>query len=228
MMPQLIVKTKIYFYIFLLLILASIHNINYLDNLGNFFKIKKIILETNTQETLKQDILHYLKKYYNKNIFHINSSEISNLSNEFSFIGEFTVKKEYPSAIKIKIKKTKILAYYFEDNQKIYIGENGKKIIDKNFVNDELPFIHGNVDIKNFLKLIKKLEINEFKLRDFNHFYFFKSKRWDLVYKDKITIKLPINDLNNSIILLKQIFEKSNLNEIKIIDLRLKNKIIIS
>ena len=78
------------------------------------------------------------------------------------------------------------------------------------------------------MKLIKKLEINEFKLRDFNHFYFFKSKRWDLVYKDKITIKLPINDLNNSIILLKQIFEKSNLNEIKIIDLRLKNKIIIS
>ena len=98
----------------------------------------------------------------------------------------------------------------------------------KNFVNDELPFIHGNVDIKNFLKLIKKLEINEFKLHDFNHFYFFKSKRLDLVYKDKITIKLPINDLNNSIILLKQIFEKSNLNEIKIIDLRLKNKIIMS
>ena len=78
------------------------------------------------------------------------------------------------------------------------------------------------------MKLIKKLEINEFKLLYFNNFYFFKSKRCDLVYKDKITIKLPINDLNNSIILLKQIFEKSNLNEIKIIDLRLKNKIIMS
>ena len=44
--------------------------------------------------------------------------------------------------------------------------------------------------------------------------------------KNKVT--KDINDLNNSIILLKQIFEKSNLNEIKIIDLRLKNKIIIS
>ena len=39
--------------------------------------------------------------------------------------------KEYPSVIKIDLKKTNILAYYFDNNQKTFLGENGKKITNK-------------------------------------------------------------------------------------------------
>jgi len=41
-MRQLIDKSKIYLYIFLLLILLSLHNINLISNIDNYFKIDKI------------------------------------------------------------------------------------------------------------------------------------------------------------------------------------------
>ena len=55
-----------------------------------------------------------------------------------------------------------------------------------------------------------------------------KSKRWDLIYKKNILIKLPVNDLKFSIILLKDLINSENIENVKIIDLRIKNKIVLS
>jgi len=169
-----------------------------------------------------------LNKFYSFNIFSLNSEEISNVLDDFSIISEYKIKKEYPSVIKIDLKKTNILAYYFDNNQKTFLGENGKKITNKKYANRDLPLIVGHVDIKKFLELKKKLINNGFKLNDFDKFYFFKSNRWDLLYKNKITIKLPVNDLNFSINLLKDIIQNSNINKVKVIDLRIKNRVILS
>jgi len=76
--------------------------------------------------------------------------------------------------------------------------------------------------------LKKKLINNGFKLNDFEKFYFFKSDRWDLLFKNKITVKLPIDNLDISLNLLKEIIENSNLNDVKIIDLRIKKRVILS
>ena len=228
MMLQLIDRSKIYVYLALLLILLSVHNLNSINFINNFFKIKKIIVNNDIGENFNKEILASLNKFYNFNIFTVNSDEISNVLNDFSIISEYKIKKQYPSVIKIDLKKTNILAYYFENNQKTFLGENGKKIINKKYTNRDLPLIVGEVDIKKFLELKKKLINNGFKLNDFDKFYFFKSNRWDLLYKNRITIKLPIDDLNFSINLLKDIIQNSNENNIKIIDLRIKNRVILS
>ena len=184
MMLQFIGRSKIYIYLALLFILLSIHNLNSIIFINNFFKIKKIIINHSIEENLNQEILSSLNKFYGFNIFSINSVEISNVLNNFNIIGEYEIKKEYPSAIKIELKKTSILAYFFENNQKTYLGENGKKIIDKKFVTTKLPLIVGHVDVKKFLDLKRKLISNGFKLNDFDKFYFYKSNRWDLLYKN--------------------------------------------
>ena len=76
---------------------------------------------------------------------------INDTLNNYSIVSEYKVKKIFPSVIKIELSKTKILAYFFEDNQKTYIGENGKKIVKIIKVLDELPLIIGDVDtLKNF------------------------------------------------------------------------------
>ena len=77
-------------------------------------------------------------------------------------------------------------------------------------------------------ELTKILEHNDFHFVDFNKLYFFKTNRWDLLYKNKITIKLPTNDLGKSIGLLKNIIKSLDINKIKIIDLRIKNNVILS
>ena len=88
--------------------------------------------------------------------------------------------------------------------------------------------IVGQVDIKKFLYLKKKLINNGFELNDFEKFYFFKSNRWDLLLKNKIIVKLPIDNLDISLSLLKNIIESSNLNDVRIIDLRIKKRVILS
>ncbi len=228
MMHRLIDKGKIYLYLFLLLILLSIHNVNSTDSIDNFFKIKKIIIIGNIEENLNHEISKSLDKFYNFNIFFIKSDEIKKKLDNFKIISEYKIKKEYPSVIKIDLKETSILAYYFENNQKIYIGENGKKIKVKKFASDDLPLIVGKVDIEHFLDLKEKLKKNGFKLNDFEKFYLFKSNRWDLLYKNKIIVKLPIDDLDFSLKLFKNIVESSNIKELKVIDLRIKKRIILS
>ena len=227
-MLQLIDRGKIYFYIALLLILLSIHNLNSINFLNNFFKIKKIHLISDIEKNLSEEIVASLNNFYNFNIFSINSSEIHQILDDYNFIDEYKIRKEYPSAIKIELKQTKILAYFFEDSEKILIGENKKKIRNNEIALDNLPFIVGKVNINEFFVLKKKLIENGFELNDFDTFYFFKSKRWDLSYKDKIIVKLPIKDIDFSLTLFRGMLENSSIQGVKVIDLRIKNSIIIS
>ena len=92
------------------------------------------------------------------------------------------------------------------------------------------PFglIVGNIEIKSFIDLRKKLVLNDFNVEDFTKFYSYRSNRWDLVYKNKVTFKLPIDDLDSSLVLLKEIINNLNLEKINIIDLRIKNNVILS
>ena len=128
MTPQLIDKGKIYFYFCLLILLLSIHNLNSSSLIKNFFQIKKIILKSDIEENLNNEISIALEKIYNKNVFLIKSHEIKKILDKFNIISEYKIKKEYPSALKIELKETKILAYYFDNDQEIFIGENGKEI----------------------------------------------------------------------------------------------------
>ena len=120
-MLQSIDKKKIYFYFFLLLILLSIHNQNFINSVNNFFKIKKIIISKNIDESLNNRINKELSKFYNFNIFFINTQELKDILDNFNIISEYNVKKEYPSALEIDLKKTDIVAYYFNNNHKVFL-----------------------------------------------------------------------------------------------------------
>lgn len=228
MMLRLIDRSKIYFYLALLLVLLSTHNLNSINSANEYFKVKKIVLKGNIEENLNREISTSLDKFYNYNIFSINSEEIKNILSNFNIISEYKIKKEYPSVIRIDLKKTNIVAYYYDKNQKIYIGNNGKKIKKNNLKSKDLPSIEGQVDIKKFLELKKNLINKGFKLNDFSKFYYFKSNRWDLLLKNEILVKLSADDIEFSLKLLKDIIQSSNINDIKVIDLRIRNRVILS
>tara|TARA_B100001121_G_C18678095_1_gene617210 strand:- start:343 stop:1029 length:687 start_codon:yes stop_codon:yes gene_type:complete len=228
MMLQLIDKRKIYLYVVILFFLLSIHNINTSNFLNEYFKVKKIIINTSIEEKTNKEISNSLSQFYNFNIFSINKNEIINILENFEIISEYKIEKQYPSIIKVEIKQTKILAYYFNNNQKILIGENGKKIRNEIFFKENLPLIVGKVKIKNFLKLKDELITNGFVLSDFTKFYSFKSNRWDLLYQNKFIVKLPIENVEESIKIFRNLINNSNVKKLRIIDLRIKNKIILS
>tara|TARA_B100001121_G_scaffold48351_1_gene41744 strand:+ start:4266 stop:4946 length:681 start_codon:yes stop_codon:yes gene_type:complete len=226
-MLQLIDKGKIYFYVIILFILLSIHNKNSIYYFSNFFKIQRIILNSDLDENYNKEIINSLNKYYNFNIYTINQDDLIETFDKYNLINEFSVKKVYPSSIQIHLKKTNLLASFIENNQKIYLGENGKKI-KKKLDNNDLPKIFGKFKIDEFFNLRNQLIKNGFNISNFNKFYCFKSNRWDLVYKDQLLIRLPISEIDLSISKLKTFIEDPNLKNIKTIDMRIKNKIIIS
>ncbi len=227
MMLQLTGRQKIYCYLFLILILISFHNINFSDSVNSLFKIKEINIHSNTNEISNKEISDSLYQFKDLNIFQISPDEIKKTLESFNYIGNYKIKKKYPSLINIEYERTKIIAYYFENNQKFYLGENGKKI-KKKTIDDTLPLIVGDLKPKNFLDLREGIILNKLNFKDFTKFFSFKSNRWDLEYKNKIIIKLPIDDLNLSLNLLKEIIEKLDLENINIIDLRIKNNVILS
>ena len=67
------------------------------------------------------------------------------------------------------------------------------------------------------------LEINKIK-----YFYYFKNRRWDLVFSNGLILKLPSKNIINSIRIYKKLLDDDNLKKTKIIDLRVADQIIMT
>ena len=61
---------------------------------------------------------------------------------------------------------------------------------------DNLPLVFG--DEKNFKIFYNNLRKNNFPIEEIKIFHLFNSKRWDFVTRKNQTIKLPINNYDQS------------------------------
>jgi cell division protein FtsQ len=142
-------------------------------------------------------------------------------------VEKYFIFKRYPSSLNINIEKTKFLAK-INNNGKIYlIGSNGK-LSENKFLNHQLPFIFGDPDIYEFLSFKKIIDLSGIPYDEVQNLYFFSSKRWDLELKNNILIKLSKNYTRESLELALQFMYNNEFSDIKIIDARIKNQIILN
>ena len=215
---------KILVYIFLLLFVGSINNIQI--NSIEFNKIKNINVSGLSNQN-KKIILNEINKLNLNNIFSLDKSEIKKIIENNNLVEKYEVTRVYPSTLNIKIKKTNFLAKINQDNQILLVGSNGK-LSKNNPIIENLPFIFGKPNIKEFLKFIEILNQSQFKYDLIKNFYFYKSKRWDLKLKNNILIKLPKNNVEESLNVVFEFLNVPELNDIKIFDARVKNQIILN
>ncbi len=222
-MPQRISK-KIIIYLFLFLALVTINNINLL-NLQlpkiNYFNLNGL---DNTEKLKFIGDFDYLKK---ENLIFLDKDKFLKKIFSNKSIEDLSVFKNYPSELKIYIKKTNFLAVTKKDNQNYLIGSNGNLILTKSY-EDNLPFIFGDVEPDDFLKLKNLIDNSEIEFNQIKNFYFFKSKRWDIETKNNLIVKLPLNEIETSLDYLSKIIILEKFNNIKLIDLRQKNQIILN
>ena len=57
--------------------------------------------------------------------------------------------------------------------------------------------------------------------------YFYPSKRWDLELKNNIFVKLPKDNVKESLNLSYQFLNEKNLHNINLIDTRIKNQVVV-
>ena len=207
-----------------MILVGSINNFE----LHNYkiFKIRNIDISglTNLENS---ELKNKIKNLNLKNILLLNKFELSQIIESNNLVQNYEVIKIYPSSINIKIIKTKLLAKLNKDGKTLYVGSNGK-LSEYNFSKKSLPFIFGNPHNNDFLNLKNKIAESKFSYDEFENFYFFPSGRWDLELKNNILIKLPENKINDSLDYAFDFMKNNNIDDFRIIDLRVKNQIILN
>ncbi len=215
---------KIFVYLFLFLIVGSINNITL--NKIQFKNVKNIVISgLNENENL--NLLKNIEVINLENIFFLNGNEISKIINSNSLVEKYEIFKKYPNTIDIKIEKTNFLAKINTNENTFLIGSNGK-LSDIKFSNENLPFIFGKPEINKFIEFINLIEQSKFSLNEIKNLYFFPSKRWDLELKNNIIIKLSKDYTKISLDQAFEFLNDNNINNIKVVDVRIKNQIILN
>jgi cell division protein FtsQ len=217
------INKKIIFYISLVIILGTFNN----KNLKNFDlpKINMVNIEGiefNDNEYLK--IMNLIKL---NNLLSIQKSQIKEILNSNNLIEEYEVFKKYPSSLEIRIEKTNFLASTNINGKNYLVGSNGKLINTKDY-SQNLPFIFGNFETEKFLEFKNIILQTDFKYNNIKNFYYFPSGRWDIEMISGVLIKLPIIGIKESLNLSIDLLEDKEFSNIKILDIRQKNQIVIN
>ena len=222
-MPQQI-NRKILLYFFLFIILGTLNN----KNLG---KLKFPKIDTIEIEGLKKiDNSKFLKSldFLKMNsLFFLNEFKIREFLNSNNLIEEYSIFKKYPSSLKIKIIQTQFLGYVNKNGRNFYVGSNGKLIETKNNFED-LPQIFGDLNINKFLELKKFIDSSSLDYHEVRNLFYFSSGRWDVEIKSGILIKLPREKLMESLNLSLSLLNNEKFKNIKSIDVRQKNQVIVN
>ena len=222
-MHQLISK-KVIIYLCLFFLLVTV-NSSLISNL-KLPKIEKIKISgfNLNQSNELRDVIKNLKS---KNIFFINKYKTKKIFFSDNIVEELRIFKNYPSTLIIDIKKTKLLALTNKDGKDYFIGKNGK-LIKRNESIPKLPFIFGDLDINEFLKLKNNIDKSNFKFKQISNLYYYKSKRWDIETIQGYLIKLPKENVTYTLNLFDRLRKEKNFTNKRIIDFRQKGQIILN
>ena len=217
------INKKIIFYISLVIILGTFNNKNLKDfDLPKINMIDIEGIEFNNNEFLK--ITNLIK--FN-NLLSIQKTQINEILNSNNLIEEYEVFKRYPSSLEIKIKKTNFLASTNINGKNYLVGSNGKFIDTKNY-SKNLPFVFGNFETEEFLEFKNIILQTDLEYNNIKNFYYFPSGRWDIEMISGILIKLPITGIKESLNLSIELLNNIEFSNIKILDIRQKNQIVIN
>jgi len=222
-MHQLISK-KIFVYLLLFFFLGTVNNYSIVSS--SLPKINNVeIYGVNLKEQVK--IMKIIEDATIKNIFSINRLNLKSNFDTLNFIEKFEIFKKYPSTLKIKIKKTEFVALTKKNGIDYFIGSNGK-LIEKNDSILKLPFVFGNLDVKEFLKLKNQIDKSNLNFNQISNLYFYKSKRWDIETDKGKIIKLSKENIVKNLNLFTRLSKENRFKDSLIIDFRQKNQIILN
>jgi len=227
-MLQSISKKRIYFYLWILLLLSSTFNFNIISKFKKLNLISHINI-SGLSEREKNILEKNLEIFLNKNIFLISKEEVRKIIKNNNFLDDYNIVKILPSKLLVNVNKTEFVGKTVLKGEKFYIGKNGKLtkifLVEKEY---NLPQVFGSFKVNEFLKLQKILNKNGFNLKKIKKYYYYKSNRWDIENNDDVILMLPSQNIEKSLKNYRSLLNAKKIISGQLIDLRMKNKIILT
>lgn len=221
-MLQKIDKRKyILFYFIIFFILSSIHNSHLKFN--NFFYVKKIeVFGLDKKNNLL--IERKLVSLIGYNIFTL-KRESFEFMNSLNLVKDYSVKRIYPNRVKVFLESAEAISIIKYLNELFVLGNNGK-IIEFENLPTNVPIITGTKNIKKVFRTLKMIDESDLKIENVKIIEFFPSERIDVELRNKKKIKFPTNLSIDNFNFGSKLLNDDEFNKLKIIDLRIPNKII--
>ena len=227
-MLQLTNKKRYLLYVFLFIILSTFNNLNL--SKFNFFLVKEIeVIELNTAGDTEviNDLKKRLSIFKNKNIFSIKKDLAQTEVFKNKWVSEVSIQRRYPSRLNVIVKKATPIANIIVENNLYFVGSNFRLIKTKN-LKKNLPNIFGKPTMLSLSILINQINKSNFDYNDIHEFYHLKSGRWDIKTNKDILIKLPKENISESLDIAYELMNNKNFLIKKKINLTVKDQLIIN
>lgn len=224
-MHLLIVNKYKWLLLLLFLFLLTTFNFNNSNLLNLFFKIKNVeyVKTSYVEENIKSEVIDFV---LNKNLFLIDKKQIKDLFSRSIWVERIEIKKKFPNQLNILITEYFPIAYFVKNNQMYIINNNFKSSVISNNINTanllKIENTDKEIEYKLFLQELKKHTDLYASLEEVRFIY---KDRWDLKLNNGTLIKLGTYSLGEQLNNIKIVSKKNNL---KLIDLRTKDRVIIS
>ena len=214
-------KFNFLIYSLIMLFLTSINNYNFYNKkIFNIdivevtgFSVKKNNMIRNQIKNVDGENIFFIKKKYFKRFIDRNDTKY------------LIVKKIYPNKLMINFIPAKPICIILLKDHNIILGDNGKKL-DIESIDKKLPKVSGSKNFNNIFKVTNMLKLSKLDYDTISEIIFFKSGRFDVNLNDEILIKFPIKYTEDIINYSGSLLKNKKFINSKVIDLRIKNKII--
>ena len=113
------------------------------------------------------------------------------------------------------------------DEKVFLVGSNGKLSKEK-LSNLKLPYIFGKPNIEEFLNFKRIIDESKIPYNQIKNIYYFQSGRWDLELENNNLVKLPKENIIDSLNNYFEFIKYNNFLDNKIVDMRIDSQIIIN
>ena len=212
---------RFFVYGFILVFLTSINNYNLFNK--KLFNISHIEVNgfSDKKNTLIKD---EIRNTIDKNIFFVEKKNFKKLIDR-NDTKDLLIKKIYPNKLIINFIPAKPICIILFKDDKIILGDNGKKLNIKT-TKKKLPIVSGSENIDNIFKVVNLLRLSKLDYDKINKIILFKSGRFDINLESELLIRFPIKYTEEIINHSNRLLNDKKFINSKVIDLRLKNRII--
>ena len=217
--------------VFVILGIVFVTFVNFYPNVtGSYFDIKNIVI-TGVHNS-DQSQIESLFEGKEKNLLELKLIKLSSEIESLNWIKKTNIKKIYPDTVLVSVTENQPFAYFLNGQQVFLIDSDGERIIEKKNLEkfDKYLILSGINSDLNIATLIKNINIFYSDiLSSIKEIEFIENRRWDIILKNDLKIKLSENYIKESILNLKKLINdeqilKSNIIEV---DLRIIDRAII-